>query len=318
MSTPRWLTRLFVSNGSLKLLAFGLALALFFWVREDRDSTLTGSVPLHLIIPEGMVLVSEPVERVRVTVGGRWSDLNKFDPSQIKPIRLDIDRNAAGSVGISSDLVQLPPGVRVTTIHPSFVHVELEPAVTKRIDVRVRRVGEPAESFQLGDIEVTPHRIEVTGPQSSIDNIDHVWTESIDVSDRTETFERRVHLRIDDAFLQYDVDQPINVRVPITAQEVTRTFQGVAVVGMNTSYEVNVHPSVVSVTVHGPKPIVDKITSETLYAAVDLTVENRQPPGRFDRTATIYNMPDRVQLVQFHPTNFLVTTTRAEPDTPNE
>lgn len=317
MGLSGWAQRVFFVNGTLKAIAFGLTLALFIWVREDRESALTGNVPVRLVIPDGMVLVTEPVERVRLTVGGRWTDLNKFDLAQLPPIRVEVAPDAAGSVGISSEQIRLPPGLRVTSIYPNYVQVELEPAATRRVEVRVRRTGEPADSFEVGDIEVTPKLVEVKGPRSSIDKLESVWTEPVDVTDRTETFEQRVQLRIDDRFVQYDVDQPINVRIPITTQEVTRTLQEVSVVGMNTSYAVMVHPDVVSVTVRGPKQLVDKITTDTLYAAVDLTEESRQPPGRFNRPAKIYNMPENVHLVQFHPTSFLVTTSHAPTQQPD-
>lgn len=307
---PVWVQRVFVVNGSLKLIAFVLTLALFIWVREDRESAVTGQVPIRLVIPEGMVLVSEPVERVRVTVGGRWSDLNKFDPSQLSPITLNVAADAGGLVGISADMIRLPPGLRVTSIQPNYVRVELEPAESKSVEIRPRRVGDPGGSFDLGDIKVTPERIEVTGPRSSVENLEYVWTEPVDVTDRTESFEKRVQLRIDDPFIQYDIARPITVRVTIATQEVTRTIQEVGVFGVNTSYAASVRPDTVTVTIRGPKPTVDKMSADSIYAAIDLSAESERPPGTFSKQARIVNLPPDVNLVQFHPTDFLVTTER--------
>ncbi len=313
---PTWITRVLMVNGSLKLIAFILTLSLFIWVREDRESAVTGHVPIRLVIPEGMVLVSEPVDRVRITVGGRWSDLNKFDPSQLPPITLAVSKDTAGLVGVSAEMIRVPSGLRVTSIQPNSVRVELEPAETKAVPIRPRRVGDPGASFDLGEMRVTPDKIEITGPQSSVRNLDFVWTEPVDVTDRTESFEKRVQLRIDDPFLQYDVERAITVRVPIATQEVTRTVQEVGVVGVNTSYAVDVRPEVVTVTLRGPKPTVDRMTSDTIYAAVDLTAESQKPPGRFTKSAKILNLPPDVNLVQFYPTEFLVTTHRVPPPEP--
>lgn len=316
---PAWMNRVFMVNGSLKLIAFILTLSLFIWVREDRESAVTGHVPIRLVIPEEMVLVSEPVERVRVTVGGRWSDLNKFDPSQLSPITIDVDREADGLVGISTEMIRVPNGLRVTSIQPNYVRVELEPAETKSVEIRPRRVGDPGESFDLGEIQVSPPQIDITGPRSAVENLEYVWTEAVDVTDRTESFEKRVQLRIDDSFLQYDVDRPITVRVPIATQEVTRTIQDVSVEPVNTSYAVSVRPEIVTVTVRGPKPTVDKMNANTIYAAIDLTEESEKPPGTFSKQAKILNLPQDVALVQFYPTDFFITTKRVpRPDSEEE
>lgn len=309
--TPAWMRRLFVQNGSLKLIAFILTLALFIWVREDRESAVTGFVPIRAVIPDDLVITSEPPERVRITVGGRWSDLNKFDPSQLPPVTLEVDQESQGLVPITADMLRLPPGLRVTSIQPSYVRVDLEPAASKTIPIRPRIVGEPAESFELGDVRIRPPKLNVTGPQSAVEDLQYVWTEPIDVTDRTETFEKRVQLRLDNPFIQYDVDRVITAEVPISTQEVTRTIQDVSVVGVDTTYATTVRPSTITVTVRGPKPIVDRMSHETIYAAVDLAAENERPPGTFTKQARIVNLPPEVTLVTFHPNDFLVTTERA-------
>lgn len=312
------LRRLFVVNGSLKLIAFVLTLGLFIWVREDRESAVTGHVPIRLVIPEDSVLVSEPIERVRVTVGGRWSDLNKFDPSQLSPITLEVTATDDGLVGIDASMIRVPNGLRVTSIQPNYVRVDLEPAQTKDVEIRARRIGDPAPSYALGEIQLIPARIEVRGPRSSIETLEWVWTESLDVTDRTESFEKRVNLRIDDPLIQYDVDRPITARVTITTEEVTRTLQGVGVIAVNTTMSTSIRPDTVSVTVRGPKPTVDKLSPEGVYATVDLAEESTQGPGTFSKTARITNLPGDVSLVQFHPTEFIVTTRRPpeEPERP--
>lgn len=315
-----WLNRLFVVNGSLKLIAFVLTLALFIWVREDRQSAVQAFVPVRVQFPEGMVLVSDPPERLRVTVIGRWSDLNTFDPSQVPAVSVEADEDTNGLVSISSDMIELPPGLRIDTIQPNFVRVELEPGATRSVPLRPRIVGEPGQSFALGEVSVRPQRVPVTGPRSSITDLEYLWTEPVDITDRTESFDKRVQLRVDDPLIQYDVDRPITVRVPITTEEVTRTIQEVSVVGVNTTYAIKIRPNSATVTVRGAKPIVDKMSPDSIYAAIDLSEESRKPPGTFSKTARIANLPPDVNLVQFHPNDFLVTTTRAErePADPDE
>lgn len=306
-----WINRIFMENGSLKLIAFILTLSLFLWVREDRGSAVSVQVPIRLIIPEGTVLVSEPVDRIRATVGGRRSDLSNFDPAQIAPIRLEVDRDTSGLVSIDTEMIDLPPGLKVTSIQPNFVKVELEPALAKSVEIRARRVGDPGESFDLGEIKLRPKQITISGPRSKVETLEWVWTEPIDVTGRTETFEKRVQLRIDDPLLQYNVDTTITAQVPVTTQEVTRTVQEVAVRAVNTTYAAEISPKSVNVTVRGPKPIVDKLAPTTIQAIVDLVDEGQ--PGTFMKQAKITSLPPDVNLVQSYPTDFIVTTKRVAP-----
>lgn len=311
MKTSQFFHRFFVVNGSLKVIAFILTLALFIWVREDRESAVTGFVPVRLVIPDDQVITSEPVERVRVTVGGRWSDLTKFDPSQLPPVTLEVDAESQGLVAITAEMLRLPSGLHVTSIQPSYVRIDLEPAASTTVPIRPRIVGAPGESFELGDIRIRPPRIPVTGPKSAIDDLEYVWTEPIDVTDRTESFEKRVQLRVDSPLIQYDVDRAITAVVPISTQEVTRTMQDVEVVGVNTNYATRIRPDTVTVTVRGPKPVVDKMTGKSIYAAIDLSQESRRPPGTYSKQAKVTNLPQDVTLVTFHPNDFLVSTERA-------
>ncbi len=311
MDVGHYMRRVFLHNGSLKLIAFILTLALFIWVREDRESTVTGFVPARLVIEEGLVLTSEPPERIRITVGGRWSDLNKFDPSQLGPVTLEVSEEDQGTIAIPADSIRVPPGLRVSSIQPSYIQVDLERAATKKVPIRPRIVGEPGESFELGDVKIKPREIAMTGPRSAIEDLEYVWTEPIEVTDRTESFEKRVQLRLDNPFLQYQADQIITAVVPITTQEVTRTIQDVQVVGVNTSYAAKVRPEYITVTIRGPKPIVDKMTADSIYGAVDLSEESDKAPGTFSKQARIANLPPEVKLQTFHPNDFVVSTSRA-------
>ena len=151
MKTSQFIHRFFVVNGSLKVIAFILTLALFIWVREDRESAVTGFVPVRLVIPEDQVITSEPVERVRVTVGGRWSDLTKFDPSQLPPVTLEVDSDSQGLVAITAEMLHLPAGLHVTSIQPSYVRIDLEPAASKTVTIRPRIVGAAATLLEEGE-----------------------------------------------------------------------------------------------------------------------------------------------------------------------
>jgi YbbR domain-containing protein len=311
--TAQTLQELVTRNFMLKAIAFMLTLAIFLWVREDREAAITAHAPLRILYPDDMVQTSPPVEKAAITIRGRWSTLNRFDPSSLEPITVEVTAEDNGEfVSIPTESVKLPSGLEVTAIQPEYVSVELEKKAEKTVDVRPRLVGQPAEAYRIGDVEVRPSSVTIRGPASSIGEVRYAGTEPIDVTGAKEDFERKVQLRFDDPLINYDLSSPIAVSVPVITQEVQRTLQGVAVVPINTGDLVDLSPDSVGVTVRGPKATVDALTVETVRATVDLGQEATKPPGTFNKQPRITNLPPGVTLVGVYPTDILVTTRRPE------
>lgn len=300
-------------NFMLKAIAFMLTLAIFLWVREDREAAVTGYAPIRLIYPEDMVQISPTVEKASITIRGRWSTLNRFDPSSLEPITVEVRAQDNGEfVQIPTEGVKLPPGLEVSSIQPNYVRVELEKKSEKTVNVRPRLVGTPSEEYRIGDVEVRPDSVLIRGPESSVAKISYAGTEPIDVTGAQETMDREVQLRFDDPLINYDLSSPIRVRIPVITQEVVRTLQGVAVVPINTGDLVDLSPQVVGVTVRGPKATVDALTVEMVRATVDLGPETNKPAGTFNKQPRITNLPPSVNLVTVYPTDILVKTRRSE------
>ncbi len=311
-----YLREFVLRNGLLKLGAFFMACTIFLYVRDDRQAAITAHAPIRLLYPDDMVQTSPPVEKAAITIRGRWSTLNRFDPSELEPITVEVTAEDNGEfVPIPAESVRLPAGLEVSSIQPEYVRVELEKLERKTIDVRPRLVGQPAEAYRIGEYTVRPTSVVVTGPASSMADLRYAGTEPIDVTGVKEQFTREVQLRFDDPLINYDLSSPIEVTVPVITQEVQRTLQGVSVVPVNTGDLVDMSPDSINVTVRGPKAVVDALTIETVRATVDLGAEASRPPGTFNKQPRVTNLPPGVTLVTVYPTDIIVKTRR--PDAPN-
>src|SRR5690554_3710667 len=196
------LRRIFVHNFSLKFIAGVLTLALYIWVSEDRETVVASFAPVRIVVPDNLMLVSDPLDRVKVTIRGRWSDINRFDPSNLEPIRLDLTRADSDSiVTISSTMVRVPPGLRVVSIEPSSMYVELEQEAQRMVPIIPQTTGQPQSSYVVEGIDVNPARVAIRGPRSRLDRINSVQTEPVDVSNHNESFERNVQLLVDDGLV---------------------------------------------------------------------------------------------------------------------
>lgn len=301
------------ANAVFKTVAFILTLSLFIWVRDDRQASVVAFAPVRIVIPEGMELVSPPIDRVRLTVQGRWSDINGFDPTSVEPVQIEASRESDQVIPITSDMVSLPGGLRTTSIQPDALKVELEVQESKSVTIEPRIVGEPRENYRIGEPKTSPGSVELRGPASAISKMRSVATEPIDVSGQTQTIERQVQLRLDNSFVSYNRDIPITVTVPIETLEVQRTVQNIPIVVVNSRQPMTTKPAEISVTVRGPKAVVDELNSEDLHASIDMSGIKESGEQLFERQPVVKNLPPDIRLVDYHPKDVVVSANREEP-----
>jgi YbbR domain-containing protein len=304
-----FLRAIFVRNFHLKSIALLLTLALYLWVGEDRETQVIATAPIQISVPEDQILLKPNIDKVKVTLRGRWSSLNRFDQEEMKPVVVTLSKSDDGElVPITPESVQIPPGLRVVSIEPSFIRVEMENRVDKEIDIKPRIVGHTRGSYEIGEVRVDPEKLTVSGPESVTATMESIPTEAIDVTGRVRTFKKRVQLRPDSRLISYELNSPVTVTVPIRAEEIQREIEKVTVHPVNTTYETAITPSKLDLTVRGPRSLVQNLDRSTLHAIVDLSREEEREPGTFEKKVEIRNLPADLEIVRMQPTHFLVTT----------
>ena len=311
------LERLFVHNGYYKLLSAALVFILYTWISAERETQVPVFASVRMAVPKHLVLTSPPVDRVRITVQGRFSGLNKLSDDSVEPLIVDLSAKTPKDdiVRLSEDMVKLPPGLRVASLQPSFIRITLKERATRTVPVRVRTVGEPPEGILVEELRVSPAQVTVSGPRDLVEQTRVALTEPVDLSDRKETFTERVELRHSDPLLSDELGGPAEVRVSLRTRAVERAIEGLPVIAVNTSLLAEVSPATVTLTLRGPEQLLKALRKEELLAAIDLGSDGAQP-GTYLRPVSVRNLPRDVALLATHPTDFRVTTRR--PPAPRE
>lgn len=305
----RGLHDIFVRNFHLKAIALLLTFALYLWVGEDRETQIIATAPLQFSVPENQMLLEPDVDQAKVTLRGRWSTLNEFHQTDLRSIVVELSKSDDGRlVPIEPESVQVPPGLRVVSIEPSFVRVDLEETVSREIAIEPRIVGRTRGSYRLGEVEVEPDEVTVSGPENVMENLESIPTEPIDVTGRVRSFEKQVQLRPENSLINYNLDGPVTVSVPIQAERVEKTLDEVEVSAVNTTYRTDVSPEALEVTLQGPRSVIEDLDSESIHAVVDISREDDLSPGTFEKKVELRNLPSNVELVEMHPTHFVVKT----------
>lgn len=120
-----------LENGSYKLVALFVTLILWVTILGRRDFASTKEMDIEFLLPRSLAVAeSNQSRRVRVTVSGPRQALKKF-ASNPGTITIDLGRQVEpGPVKavITSRNVEVPFGVKVTSVVPDVINLRLIPA----------------------------------------------------------------------------------------------------------------------------------------------------------------------------------------------
>jgi YbbR domain-containing protein len=155
--------------------------------------------------------------------------------------------------------ISLPQGVKVDGFQPSSIQIRLEPILERQIAIEPKLEGKPAEGYEVYAVRPSKGSVTVRGPESRVNALQKVLTESILLSGHKETFTAS-NVAIDVPDTKVDLLDPVvSVQVEIAERPVERTLSGVRLANV-TSGEVPTF----TVTVSGPPSILDKLKPEDL------------------------------------------------------
>lgn len=117
-----------LENGIAKIMALVIALFLWTTVLGRRDFVLTKVMDLDLVTNQQQSVVAQTADRVRVRVSGPRSALKRFvDDTKNQNLAIDITSMGTGllEVDIPSYQIQTPSGVKVLSVRPNMIRVEV-------------------------------------------------------------------------------------------------------------------------------------------------------------------------------------------------
>jgi YbbR domain-containing protein len=176
--------RFLVQNTLLKVISLGLALLIWYSVssqQEHRDVTLS-SVPLQVTNTSRDVLVTALATRVvDMRVRGPATVVSDLQPSDLS-ISVDVTKLAPGhhTLMLDAGLVNRPAGLEVLRIDPPSIPITLERLITRAVPV-VATFDESglASSYAVVGSKIEPGSVEVTGPQSVVEELKQLTTKAI-------------------------------------------------------------------------------------------------------------------------------------------
>src|SRR3989440_6985713 len=302
---PRqWARRLFVDDWKLILLALVITLGLWYAVTTQRAPATVHlpPVPLEFTLPDNVEIGNDPPKSVEVMLEGSQSKLAEMNTRNLIARANVSDLQPGDRVARLSDKnveMDLPEGVRITEIMPRSVTLHLEPVVERRIPVEVRFEGEPPEGFRRLNVAVTPEEVRVNGPESHVQAIEKAYTETISLAGQRDSITLpQVAVDIPDHKVT-PLDPTVAVRVEIAEEQAVRR---IANVPARTAAGGPVTPSSATVTLRGPRSIVESLRPEDVRIVVEAGPDGTPAP----RLTLPPSAAGRVELVSTNPSEFSI------------
>lgn len=215
--------KLLTENWTLKLLSLIFALLLWMFIMGERRQEIGYRVPLELQnIPAGMMVANEVPSLVDVRVSGPRTLLMNISPSDIS-IVVDLADLRPGLTTFKrlEERLNLPSGLRVTRLSPSFIDLKLERVKQKEVPVKIALSGEPMPGYRVGRLRAVPDQVLVEGAETELKSVTAVTTEAIDLEGVNEGFSLIVPLVHRGTYTYLKEEKTTEVQVEIEATEET-------------------------------------------------------------------------------------------------
>ena len=263
------LRRIFVEDWSLKLLSLAIAIVLWLLVTgQNQPVTAHVNVQLNFIRPQALEISNDPPRTVDVMLTGSRNKLDDLTSLDLVAT-VDISDQRAGERVLrlaDKALITLPQGIKVDGFQPSAIPIRLEEIVDRQVAVEPKLEGKPDEGFEVYSVYPNKGTVTVRGPESRVNAIQKVATESIWLAGRKGSFTAQ-NVALDVADTKVDLLEPmVSVVVEIGERRIEKTFSGVTV---TTTDGGTVQPATTSVTVLGVANSIDTLKPEELRIVLD-------------------------------------------------
>lgn len=307
----------FVGNLRVKFLAMAMAVALWFFAINRYTEEITEVIDVEVTIPPEFTLLSQSTNNVIIKLNGPQELIDEISgmisDNQIKA-RFQISANDIGelndtlnkSVPISIENFNLPHDIKLVSVFPGSIDIELSRLEKKYLKVRLQKQGKPAQGFSLENEFVYPSEVEVTGPSNILKTLSEIETVPIDIagitSEKNKTFpwiigiDQNVRIAGEEEtrFISIKCDEKVRVWFSISELQEVKTLSKIKVtvlLSTNFPYKVTLEEEIVDIVVTGPKLLVDNLASENIVAYVDVRL--LLPPGPY-KQPIFFDLPHGV------------------------
>jgi len=312
LTNPRKITM----NKRLLIYSFFLLLSVIFWfiTALSKDYITEISYPIRYIkMPEDKVLVSDMPDKLFLSVNTQGYTLLKHKlKSRLSPIPFDVNSFRLNRIpGSDSNTFyiltsyaenriqsQLSSDIELLDISPDSLIFKFAGEVNRQLPVRPRyEITFDQQFMQVGNVELDPDSIIVSGPETILDTMTEVSTELEILRNVNKSIEFSASIPEVNK-LEYNKDK---VKISIPVEKYTEASVSIPVKYMNLpdSLEMKLFPREIRLTCKVGLSDYDNVAEHSFTAMVDYLEIEKNLGSKLQVELT--TIPEYVQSVNFHP-----------------
>jgi len=205
---------LFTRNFGWKLLALGIAFALWIFAAREPELATSLAVPIEFQnIPQDLDIGGNLPDRIRVEVRGPSGRLTRDNLADAAVV-LDLSDAHPGqrTYTVRNSNMSLPFGVDFYRAVPSQVTLRFDQLAARTIPIQPVYIEIP-EGYQVSATEIDPANVRIRGPEQRIANTSHVVTDPIDLTGVVSQKQFRTRINLGDP--QVRLESPPDVTVTV-------------------------------------------------------------------------------------------------------
>ena len=295
----------------VKFLSLLSAIAIYMYYESAIQAEVSFLLPLEIKgqSQNGRRIVSLiDTREVSLVLSGRAQDLENLRSSDFEAyIEVDAEQEGVQNLPVKYRVrdLQLKRGVDVK-IRPGFVALAVEREVEKALPVEVSINGYPATGYSLGAYRVYPGEVGVVGPESALEGLESISTNSIDITGKNESFESLVDLELpSQKNLRLDISR-VQVEIQIDARSKTQTFTLIPEIRNlpGNLRLLEMLPGRVQLTLQGGVDALQQIEEQPI--SVELDGGDVFASGRYALPVVVGELPEGVNLILSTPSRVSV------------
>lgn len=277
---------LFTDNLGTKFISILVAVVLWVVVLGSRTVEVTKEVPIEIVTNDDVMVSNELPDRVAFRISGPKAFIRTILDRRDPPIRINLQGAKPGSVTyrLFQDSLRVPIGVKVLSVTPNALVVNLEPVKSKFLTVKIETRGVLPEGYKLVSMESIPPQVKVRGPKTKIALVNEIYTLPIDLTDLKQGFQKPVPLDISRANVDLE-GAPPEIKAEIRPSSANFKIKNVTIRVLS-HLKHRVREKTVTVLVRSSSEAIRTLDHSTVFAEIDLR----------DRAKGVYEIKPKVSL----------------------
>jgi YbbR domain-containing protein len=285
-------------NWVLKLLSFLFALFLWYFVVGEDKVDMNVTIPVEIVnMPRHLVISNQFKKQLEVTVSGPRSLIRGLTEQHISRT-VDLTRATPGTVLIQNNpgSISLPRGLSILRVQPPTLTLLLDRLIQKELPIKPVLTGTVSNDFRLESVTAEPPTLEISGPQTILNQEETLSTAPIDLNEMTNSTVRQIPLALRPEIADLIGEPVVAVRIKVSDLLKKLKITGIPVDldiagGKPTEIIYKLTPPVVTLTAELPQRMLrepDEL-NKIFHARVNPTTFKT---GRYKLKVTIEGLPN--------------------------